>query len=806
MTDEAIAPNGFEFVKGIEYHKGTTNILLVAPHGVETAPLDDKKTAELTREIQQHLKCDAIINPTFRKPDDTKESKRNDGDADLKNYYLDLNNIEQAEKHPTFISKIREVLDKNGSTYVFWIHGIDDDRIKGQAKFLNKYKKHPDQLHALIGYGQGPDRSVSLDKRTDDNKADSPSIEKETAESFMQLLTQKGMNTELTSPEAGNYCARSSKNMNQWFLLNGYKLEQVRSLQLEIREEGFRKDDKIKDTAKIIADAISTLLPAVVKAKSVMDAVNDEKVEKAYEKIALIFSKNYEQALMEVGQYIVRTFYGGEEAIEDEPYQEDFKYDQKAIENARNNDSPLNDSLNRLYAKISDKKAHNTPSKAWVYNAVNLVIQWHDVKKELENGFHTYRNLLLSHKISLLTIKNIPEKLELIHEVSKNDFTALSFKKRIADSSTKAPSISTLLKKPQEILKDEFLNDIFLPALKTKRRRTLASMKTLVEEQSQQVQDEIKSLEASIEKQRQYLKGYDQVKSKIEKAIESKDKTPKKKSTKAKIKPEDNPNQDWADEGINISTGCSHNCRYCYARDGQIRKRNTTLETWHIEKPRPKIVNKKWGKTKRRKLFPSIHDITPGTYEDSVKLIKNFLKPGNMLLIVSKPHPDLIEKLCDEIAEYKDQVLFRFTISATENELLKFWEPGAPSFEDRLKALQIAQEKGFETSVSIEPMIDAANIFQLVDRLRPYTTDSIWLGTMNNIGRRVKNKNNPEVKKQIDKIEAGQTPDKLKEIYLQYKEDPLIRFKGHIRQALKEIGTEVPKIEDDWRERRQKKG
>ena len=75
MANEAIVHNGFEFVNGIEYHKGTTNILLIAPHGVETPPLDDENSAELTREIQRHLDCDAIINPTFRKPDDTKNLK-----------------------------------------------------------------------------------------------------------------------------------------------------------------------------------------------------------------------------------------------------------------------------------------------------------------------------------------------------------------------------------------------------------------------------------------------------------------------------------------------------------------------------------------------------------------------------------------------------------------------------------------------------------------------------------------------------------------------------------------------------------
>jgi spore photoproduct lyase len=47
-----------------------------------------------------------------------------------------------------------------------------------------------------------------------------------------------------------------------------------------------------------------------------IETIPDPLVEKAYAKLASIFSKNYEQALMEAGQYIVRTFYAGEEAVE----------------------------------------------------------------------------------------------------------------------------------------------------------------------------------------------------------------------------------------------------------------------------------------------------------------------------------------------------------------------------------------------------------------------------------------------------------------------------------------------------------
>ena len=57
-----------------------------------------------------------------------------------------------------------------------------------------------------------------------------------------------------------------------------------------------------------------------------------------------------------------------------------------------------------------------------------------------------------------------------------------------------------------------------------------------------------------------------------------------------------------------------------------------------------------------------------------------------------------------------------------------------------------------------------------------------------------------EIEQEIQKIEAGQTPEKLLEVYNLYKADPLIKWKGHLRKLLRKIGVEVPEQKDDWRD------
>ena len=264
------------------------------------------------------------------------------------------------------------------------------------------------------------------------------------------------------------------------------------------------------------------------------------------------------------------------------------------------------------------------------------------------------------------------------------------------------------------------------------------------------------------------------------------------------VKEKDNV-QDWADKGINISRGCSNNCRYCYAREESVRRHGNTNEEWPNEKLNEAMIEKGWRKSSKRLMFPSTHDITPGTYDACKKVLTKLLKAKNPVLVVSKPRPDLIEGLCDALEPYKKQVMFRFTISARNNDILSFWEPNAPSYEDRIDSLIIAYAKGFRTSVSIEPMLDPADIQGLVEDLRDFTSDSMWIGPVKMIRKRVRNDSHV-VEREIRKIEAGQTPKKLSRVYEMYKDDPLIKWKGHFRKVMLKIGVEVPEQHDDWRD------
>jgi DNA repair photolyase len=194
--------------------------------------------------------------------------------------------------------------------------------------------------------------------------------------------------------------------------------------------------------------------------------------------------------------------------------------------------------------------------------------------------------------------------------------------------------------------------------------------------------------------------------------------------------------REWADRSENCLNGCSHDCRYCYAKAMAVWAGRNTSQNWKNETLKPNILGKEFRKFKGKIMFPSAHDITPAHLDDCIVYLEHMLRPGNKVTIVSKPHLDCVKAICQGFAWYKDKILFRFTIGSSNSNILKFWEPNAPDFAERLESLKYAFSEGFQTSVSCEPMLDD-NIGDVIDQVSPFVTDSIWLGKMNQLSTRL---------------------------------------------------------------------
>nr|URC17522.1 MAG: protein of unknown function DUF5131 [Lokiarchaeota virus Skoll Meg22_1214] len=232
--------------------------------------------------------------------------------------------------------------------------------------------------------------------------------------------------------------------------------------------------------------------------------------------------------------------------------------------------------------------------------------------------------------------------------------------------------------------------------------------------------------------------------------------------------------KEWSDHSVNCISGCSNDCRYCYAKKMAIRFGRKTKDTWKIMEIREKDVKKRFRKRKGRFMFPTSHDITgaPEVIEACLTTLRHVLEPGNDVLITTKPRFDVVKRICEDFQRYKKQIQFRFTITSDDDSLLEFWEPNAPSFEERLRALKLANEQGYKTSISIEPFL--SNPLKFIPKLSPFVSESIWVGTMNYLGRK-----GFEAKEMVyfNKIKKLITPSNLFDLFLALMGHELIRFK-----------------------------
>ena len=250
--------------------------------------------------------------------------------------------------------------------------------------------------------------------------------------------------------------------------------------------------------------------------------------------------------------------------------------------------------------------------------------------------------------------------------------------------------------------------------------------------------------------------------------------------------------REWAKYNHNCMNGCQHDCLYCYAKTSALKhKKISKPEEWVKAEVMQGKVKRKFGKREGTTMFPTQHDMHPDNLDEILITLEHLLVPGNDVLIVSKPHVPVIWAICNHFKQYSKQILFRFTIGSVYDKVLKFWEPNAPGFEERLVSLMIAYMMDYNTSISCEPMLDN-KIQEVVDEVRPYVTDAIWLGKANFLEQRLRENGQAttENMKEAKKLLKWQDDDEnIKTLYEYYKDDELIKWKESIKKI---VGLEIP--------------
>jgi len=98
----------------------------------------------------------------------------------------------------------------------------------------------------------------------------------------------------------------------------------------------------------------------------------------------------------------------------------------------------------------------------------------------------------------------------------------------------------------------------------------------------------------------------------------------------------------------------------------------------------------------------------------------------------------------------------------------------------------IHEGDGYETSVACEPMLDT-RVDQVVEKVNPYVTETIWLGKPNKlIGRLSMNgyKNDQVTMERARRLMESLSDEYILNLYARYQDNPQIRWKDSIKKVI----------------------
>lgn len=249
-------------------------------------------------------------------------------------------------------------------------------------------------------------------------------------------------------------------------------------------------------------------------------------VAEACNKITKIFSTRLEDAVKETGEYLIETFF-------DNDFEKAKKKDN--IENSSKG-ATLNQVLDHFRKESLNKNDSEGPSKSWLYQAIDFVVQEKELEENLDKKtFQTYGKLLLSHKIQLLRVpdKYSGSKKGLILETNKNNLSVRELKEKInkeIGSRKRNPGILTIINNPELWMEEGGM--LSLENLKEKQLSKLEKLPEKIKKKQKELNEKLSEYENMIKNNKQYLEKVQEFEKNIGDAIKFKKENQTKKSKK----------------------------------------------------------------------------------------------------------------------------------------------------------------------------------------------------------------------------------------------------------------------------------
>jgi len=182
---------------------------------------------------------------------------------------------------------------------------------------------------------------------------------------------------------------------------------------------------------------------------------------------------------------------------------------------------------------------------------------------------------------------------------------------------------------------------------------------------------------------------------------------------------------------INIYTGCSHGCKYCYAPAAT----RTGPADFNKPKARKDLIKKldkalpEYAGTDKRCLLC----FTCDPYQEIDRELSHTRAVIELLRFYEIPFQILTKGGLNAKRDfdlYRNGDAFATTLTFLDPVKSRKWEPAAALPDERIEAIKLAKSKGIETWVSLEPVIETAESLAIIERTYGFV-DHFKIGKLN---------------------------------------------------------------------------
>lgn len=179
---------------------------------------------------------------------------------------------------------------------------------------------------------------------------------------------------------------------------------------------------------------------------------------------------------------------------------------------------------------------------------------------------------------------------------------------------------------------------------------------------------------------------------------------------------------EYADLACNLYLTCSHGCRYCYVPQTIRANPNAFFSAGEY---RSGIATRLQEDARMIRLFGDdrsvlfcfacdpFQNLEDGIAEEALSIMRS-----NRVSFITLTKSG--SRALDLIHYYSERDTFAASLTFSSDEKSRQWEPNAALPSDRIEGLELAKQAGIKTWASIEPVIDANESLEIIERSAPW--------------------------------------------------------------------------------------